>query len=86
MADGVYAVDRLLGDLRVPDVAGQQAGIGGPVVRPPVVHGRGQAVQAADVVAGGQRRVRDVRTDEPGRAGDEDAHAGTEPRRPAPAR
>ena len=80
MADRVDAVQRPPTAQRVADIGDDQLGRGGPVAGPAVVHGRGERVQAADVVPGGERRVGDVRADEAGRAGDQDVHVRSETR------
>ena len=58
---------------RVADIADHQ--FAADVVWPAVVHGGGERIEPADVMARGPHGLRDVRPDEPGRAGHENAHA-----------
>jgi hypothetical protein len=58
--------------LRVADVALEELDVSAVKVRP--VAGVGELVEDADLVAGRSEALGEVRTDEPGAAGDEHAH------------
>ena len=56
----------------VADIADHQ--FAADVVGPAVVHGGGERIEPTNVMARGLHRLRDMRSDEPGRAGHENAH------------
>ena len=74
MADNVDAVQGPADRHRVADVTDDQFGLVWPVRRPPVVHGGGERVHAADLMAGREHRVHHMRADEARGSGDQYAH------------
>ena len=64
MADHVGARDGAAHRVRVADVPDGQVEIGRQVVRPPVVHGGGQRVQALHLMAGRSQGIDGVGADE----------------------
>ncbi len=75
MDDGVDPVDRAADDVGVAHVAGNQLDVSVQIVGPlgAVVHLLDEAVEHAHAVSGSDELVGEVRADEAGSAGDEDA-------------
>ena len=64
----------------IADIADDELDPGRPVGRLPVVHRRRERVHGTDLMPGRQGSFHNVRADEAGRAGDKDAHAGSQAR------
>ena len=72
VTDRVHPVKRRIDRRGIPDVALNKLRARIEVIRTPDIGSRQQGVQNPDLVAGRYELVDDVRSDEPGSAGDED--------------
>jgi len=72
VAHRVHPGQRLVHHRRVAYVADDELAV--DVLRPAVVHGGSERIQAPDLMARRPHGLRDMRSDEPGRTCDENAH------------
>jgi hypothetical protein len=83
VADRVHPGQRLVHRTTVAHVADDQ--VGRQAVRPARVDGGGEGIQPAHLVTRGPEGLGDLRPDEPGRAGDQNAHDCSKARKTPPA-